>query len=256
MCLMAFAWQTGGHPLILLGNRDEFHARPTRAAGFWSHEGLPDLLAGKDLEAGGTWLGVTRQGRFAALTNIRAPGARQGPQSRGALALDYLAGDQDPLSYLQQLQSRRDQFAGFNLLIGDLNQLWHFNSQSNQLHALPPGIYGLSNASLDSDWPKVRQLRENLTTHLDAGANLLLDLLGDAHVYADAELPQTGVSLEWERLLSATFISAKDYGTRASSLLKLDRQGGIIFVERRFGPMGSSLGESCWHLAGESGHRP
>lgn len=251
MCLMAFAWQTGGHPLILLGNRDEFHARPTRAAGFWTEEGLPDLLAGKDLEAGGTWLGVTRRGRFAALTNIRAPGAPKGPLSRGALALDYLAGDQSPEAYLQHLQSRSADYAGYNLLVGDLQQLWHLNSQTNQVEQLPPGVYGLSNASLDSDWPKLKRLRSSLSDNLDAAADVLLGLLNDRHVYPDAQLPDTGVSLEWERLLSATFIVGQDYGTRASSLLKMDKQGGIIFVERRFAPMGEAMGESCWHLAGD-----
>ena len=251
MCLMAFAWQTGGYPLILLGNRDEFHARPTRAAGFWTEEGLPDLLAGKDLEAGGTWLGITRRGRFAALTNIRAPGARKGAQSRGALALDYLAGEQTPEDYLKHLQSRGGDYAGFNLLVGDLQQLWHLNSQTNQMQQLPPGVYGLSNASLDSDWPKLKQLRTNLADNLNAGADVLLGLLSDKHIYPDQQLPDTGVSLEWERLLSATFILGGDYGTRASSLLKMDKQGGIIFVERRFAPMGEALGESCWHLAGD-----
>lgn len=251
MCLMAFAWQTGGHPLILLGNRDEFHARATRAAGFWTEEDVPDLLAGKDLEAGGTWLGVTRRGRFAALTNIRSPGATKGRRSRGALALDYLAGEQAPEDYLRQLQSRREDYAGFNLLVGDLQQLWHLNSQSNDLQQLPPGIYGLSNASLDSDWPKLRQLRTNLAENLNSGPDALLDLLSDSQAYADQQLPQTGVALEWERLLSATFILGADYGTRASSLLKMDTQGGIIFVERRFAAMGEALGESCWHLAGD-----
>ncbi|WP_022961728.1 NRDE family protein [Halopseudomonas pelagia] len=251
MCLMAFAWQTGDYPLILLGNRDEFHARPTRAAGFWTAEGQPDLLAGKDLDAGGTWLGVTRAGRFAALTNIRAPGAHKGPQSRGALALDYLAGKETPKDYLQQLQSRRDDYAGFNLLVGDLQQLWYLNSQTNQLQQLPPGIYGLSNASLDSDWPKLQRLRAKLADNLNAGADVLLDLLSDTQTYPDQQLPQTGVSLEWERRLSATFILGEDYGTRASSLLKMDKQGGIVFVERRFAAMGVALGESCWHLAGD-----
>ena len=251
MCLMAFAWQTGGNPLILLGNRDEFHARPTRAAGFWTEEGLPDLLAGKDLEAGGTWLGVTRRGRFAALTNIRAPGARKGPQSRGALALDYLAGKQPPGEYLQELQSRRDDYAGFNLLVGDLQELWHLNSQANQPQKLPPGVYGLSNGALNSDWPKLQQLRTRLGDNLNASADVLLDLLSDTQTYPDQQLPKTGVSLEWERLLSATFILGEDYGTRASSLLKLDKQGGIVFVERRFAAAGAALGESCWHLAGD-----
>src|SRR5690606_18100060 len=128
MCLIAFAWQLSGRPLLLLGNRDEFHARPTRPATFWNEEGHPALLAGQDLEAGGTWLGVTRSGRFAALANIRSPGARRGPRPRGSLVLDYLTGRSAPEDYLNALVDDLAGYAGFNLLVGNMQQLWYLNS--------------------------------------------------------------------------------------------------------------------------------
>lgn len=248
MCLLAFAWQVGGQPLTLLGNRDEFHARPTRAADFWSAEGQPDLLAGKDLHAGGTWLGVTRQARFATLTNIRAPGVRQGALSRGALVLDYLRTNAPPGEYLQALAEQQADFSPFNLLVGNAEELWLYNSADRQPVRLEPGIYALSNGQLQSNWPKQRTLRERLAANLQASPDALLALLEDTHVYADELLPRTGVNLEWERLLSAAFIVGEDYGTRSSSLLRISCQKEIYFVERRFGRGGKRLGESDWDL--------
>lgn len=248
MCLIAFAWQVAGRPLLLLGNRDEFHPRPTRAANFWDDEGHPELLAGKDLQAGGTWLGVTRRGRFAALTNIRSPGARPGPRSRGKLVLDYLTGDMSPEDYMRSLTDDLDGYAGFNLLAGTAQQLWHLNSEGRQAQALKPGIYGLSNASLNSPWPKLQTLCHDLEAHLGADNETLLGLLKDISEYPDTQLPDSGVSVEWERRLSATFILGEDYGTRASSLLGMDADGSITFVEESFGPNGQKLGESGWTL--------
>ncbi|PAU88342.1 hypothetical protein CK507_07260 [Pseudomonas sp. WN033] len=249
MCLIAFAWQVADQPLLLLGNRDEFHARPTRNAQFWEPEGHPELLAGKDLEAGGTWLGITRQGRFASLTNIRAPGARKGPLSRGALVLDYLTGQQSPAEYLQQVAMNAEQYAGFNLLVGDRQQLWHLNSRSGQAESLSPGIYALSNAGLNSPWPKLVALRQGLEARLHADDRQLLQLLADPRTYPDEQLPDTGISLEWERLLSAAFIVSAEYGTRASSLLRLKADGEVVFIEQRFGPEGVALGEQRWCFA-------
>lgn len=248
MCLIAFAWQVAGRPLVLLGNRDEFHPRPTRAATFWTDEGHPMLLAGKDLQAGGTWLGVTRSGRFAALTNIRSPGAQPGPRSRGKLVLDYLIGEMTPASYMRSLTDDLDDYAGFNLLIGTADQLWHLNSQDGQAQALQPGIYGLSNASLNSPWPKLKTLCHNLEANLTGDAETLLNLLKNSDEYPDAQLPDSGISLEWERRLSATFILGEEYGTRASTLLTIDADHFITFVEQTFGPNGQKLGESSWTL--------
>tara|TARA_R110001592_G_scaffold42588_6_gene138178 strand:+ start:23074 stop:23823 length:750 start_codon:yes stop_codon:yes gene_type:complete len=249
MCLIAFTWQLGDYPLTLLGNRDEFHARPTREADFWTDDDLPGLLAGKDLDAGGTWLGVTRGQRFAALTNIRAPGAAAAPRSRGRLALDYLAGTTNAKDYLEHLAGVAEQYGGFNLLIGDADQLWYFNSHDQQAEQIRPGVYGLSNGNLCSGWPKQQRLRDGLAADPDGDPAALLELLADTHIYPDNELPSTGITLELERLLSAAFIVGEQYGTRASTLLQLTRDGGLTFVERRFGPMGVLTGESSWQMA-------
>ncbi|MFA5677313.1 MAG: NRDE family protein [Pseudomonas sp.] len=248
MCLIAFAWQMSGRPLLLLGNRDEFHARPTRPACFWNEEGQPDLLAGKDLDAGGTWLGVTRSGRFAALTNIRSPQVRSAPRSRGKLVLDYLTGRLSPEAYMASLSESLDAYAGFNLLAGTMQQLWFLNSDEGQTRELTPGIYGLSNATLNSPWPKLQTLCQGVEQQLDmdSDSDTLLELLKDSREYPDDQLPDSGVNLDWERRLSATFILGEDYGTRASSLLAIDADGSITFVERNFGQNGQELGESGW----------
>lgn len=250
MCLIALAWQVAAdYPLTLIGNRDEFHQRPARPAQPWQEEGMPDLLAGKDLEAGGTWLGVTRSGRFAALTNIRTPGAMRGPLSRGKLVLDYLAGDCSPRDYLAPLSAQAGDFAGFNLLVGDRNELWYLNSLEGKPQQLPPGVYGLSNAALDTPWPKLSRLRERLAEQPKAEAQQLLSLLHDEHIYADELLPKTGINPDMERMLSAAFILGnQDYGTRASSLLRLHANNDVELIEQRFGPLGEPEGESRWLL--------
>lgn len=243
MCLIAFAWQQAGHPLLLLGNRDEFHARPTRPAAFWDEDGHPDLLAGKDLEAGGTWLGVTRSGRFAALTNIRAPGMSVGTRSRGELVAGFLETTTSPRNYLDWLAPRCTEYGGFNLLVGDRDQLCYINSREAQPQDLAPGFYGLSNASLNASWPKLDTLRTRLEQTAQGAPDELLALLADPHQYADDLLPRTGVSLEWERALSAAFIIGEAYGTRASSLLRMTADGRVEFIERSFGPDAEPLGE-------------
>src|SRR5690606_16098130 len=171
------------------------HARPTRPATFWNEEGHPELLAGKDLEAGGTWLGVTRSGRFAALTNIRSPGARRGPRSRGSLVLDYLTGRSAPEDYLNALVDDLAGYAGFNLLVGNMQQLWYLNSDEARPQALTPGLYGLSNAALNSPWPKLQALRQGLDQHLDSetDSDALLGRLRDRREYPDEQLPDSGV---------------------------------------------------------------
>ncbi len=250
MCLIALAWQMAEqYPLTLIGNRDEFHQRPARPAQPWAAEGMPYLLAGKDLEAGGTWLGVTRSGRFAALTNIRTPGAMRGPLSRGKLVLDYLDSTLSPERYLAPLSAKAGDYAGFNLLVGDREQLWYLNSLEGRPRPLPAGVYGLSNAALDTPWPKLNALRDRLATRHDASADSLLSLLHDDHIYADALLPKTGVSPDLERMLSAAFIrGSQEYGTRACSLLRLHAEGEVELVEQRFGPLGKPQGESRWLL--------
>ena len=247
MCLIAFAWQQSPQqPLLLIGNRDEFHHRPTRALDLWTREGHPELLAGKDIEAGGTWLGVTRDGRFAAVTNIRRPGVPKAPLSRGQLPLDYLQGTRSRAAFVHALQGQLANYTGFNLLVGDREQLWFLNSEHGQARQLEPGIYAVSNADLDSPWPKTDCLRSALANNLDADDETLFSLLANDHIYADEQLPDTGISLEWERMLSATFIvGLPEYGTRASSILRLQANNRIRLTERRFGALGEPQGETC-----------
>lgn len=239
MCLIAFAWRPGHpQPLVLAANRDEFHARSSLPLAEWQDS--PGLYAGRDLQAGGTWLGVTATGRFAALTNIRAPHQPPGPRSRGELPVDFLRGDGDAEGFLEQLAGRHADYSPFNLLLGDRHGLYFFNSQEGQPHRLSPGVYGLSNASLDTPWPKVRQLTAALRQSLDdPQPERLLALLGDRQRPAPEQLPDTGVGPELETLLSSIFIVSPRYGTRASSVVLLAADGGVQMVERRFDTQGA-----------------
>jgi len=241
MCLILLAWQAHpGHSLVLAANRDEFFARPTAAADFWID--APDLLAGRDLSAGGTWMGVTRQGRFAALTNYREPGQnRPDAPSRGQLVSDFLAGSMTAATYLDELAQRSDTYNGFNLLCGNLaEELWHFSNRTEggRPHRLVPGIYGLSNHLLDTPWPKVAQGKSNLAHALAAVPmdRPLFELLRDTTIHDDHHLPRTGLSLEWERVLSAAFVKMPEYGTRSSTLLCLDKRRFLSFDEQTWLP--------------------
>ncbi len=234
MCLILLAWQA--HPdyrLIVAANRDEFFARPTAPAHFWPS--APPLLAGKDLSAGGTWLGVTRSGRFAALTNYRDPRkARSGLASRGALVTDFLTGNSDLAGYLQEVQKSGDRYNGFNLLAATDDQLAYCSNVTGEARWLSPGIYGLSNHLLDTPWPKVTTSKSALSqalTRLPEDADLMR-LLGNCHIYPDSQLPDTGVGADWERLLSAAFVRSPGYGTRCSTTLTIDRQGLTRFDEQ------------------------
>ncbi|GAA4335660.1 NRDE family protein [Pigmentiphaga soli] len=244
MCLIALSWDPAGpRRLLVLANRDEFYARPTRPADWWDDH--PDVWGGRDLSAGGTWLGITRGGRFAAITNYREPG-RHDPraQSRGHLVLDFLAGDMPAAGYLQELGARAGRFNGFNLLVGEmagpsavLGYLSHRAGQAAHEPAmLPAGLYGLSNAVLDTPWPKVLRTIAGLSA-IDGDADALsacFELLSDRRIAADAELPSTGVSLERERMLSAPFIVSPDYGTRAQTVLRITRDGIVDALERSY----------------------
>lgn len=243
MCLIVFAWRPSqAVPLVVAANRDEFHARPTLPLAPW--EDAPELVAGRDLQAGGTWMGVTPAGRFAALTNIRAPGQPVGRRSRGELPECYLRADMPPEEYLAELAAQRRDYAGFNLLVGDDQALWHLNSHEGVPLRLEEGVYGLSNASLDTPWPKLVRARTALASKLESlHAETLLQLLTDEQQAAEHELPNTGVAPELERLLSSVFISSRDYGTRASTALIRRSDGSLEIRERSFGPEGV-LGEA------------
>jgi len=243
MCLIVFAWRPGhALPLIVAANRDEFYARPTQALAAW--EDAPGVHAGRDLEAGGTWLGVGPQGRFAALTNIRDPGLPLGPRSRGELVAGFLQGEFGVERYLDHVASRSALYSGFNLLVGDGRQLGYLHGREATPRLLQAGVYGLSNAGLDTPWPKLVKAREGLEGLLGAAdPQRLLALLADAEPAAESELPETGVGLVTEKLLSSVFIASQNYGTRASTVLIVDDQGKRRLIERSFGPFGGHLGE-------------
>ena len=244
MCLIVFAWQAHpDYPLVVAANRDEYLARPAAPAHWWVD--APELLAGRDLEAGGTWMGLTRGGRFAALTNYRDPSRHiAGAPSRGALVREALEDVRPASVTLQAVQASAGNYAAFNLLVGDADRLGVLESTTGGLRMLEPGYYGLSNHLLDSPWPKLVKTRAALAGKLealptsgpaaateDALVAGLLGLLRDPTPAPDPHLPATGVSLEWERWLSPAFIRAPGYGTRCSSVVLRDRKGRTRLVE-------------------------
>ncbi len=237
MCLIAVAWQAHpDYPLIVLANRDEFHARPAAPARFWAE--APQLLAGRDLSAGGTWLGVTRQGRFAALTNVREPGMRPGGRSRGLIVSAYLQGDARAEAYAADVTVEGGEYSGFNLLASDGDSLWWTSNRGAGPQRLDPGVYLLSNHLLDTPWPKVELLRAGLLAQLSQPEpEALLALLQDERKAADIDLPDTGIGLAMERLLSAPFIRSPQYGTRASTVVLAGRDR-IRFIEQGHGADG------------------
>lgn len=243
MCLIVFAWRPGQRlPLIVAANRDEFYARPTQALGPW--EETPGVYAGRDLEAGGSWLGIGPNGRFAALTNIRDPDQGHGARSRGALVAAFLQGQASVSAYLDDVAGQVDQYSGFNLLVGQADQLGYLNAREARPRLLMPGVYGLSNAGLDTPWPKLLKTRDGLLANLETPEPAqLLALLSDAAQAPDNALPETGVGQATERLLSSVFIASHNYGTRASTVLIVDDKGQRQMIERSFGPLGGHLGE-------------
>jgi uncharacterized protein with NRDE domain len=237
MCLILIAHQmTEQMPLLVLANRDEFYSRPTAAAERWDDS--PGLIAGRDLASGGTWFGACGS-RWASVTNIRegVRGRESHSRSRGWLVRDYLMGGLSPAEFLTSIKSTRTDFAGFNLLLGNGKELWYSSSRDVQTKALDPGIYGLSNHLLDTPWPKVIRAKEGFSSllgktgfsHAEAFA-----LLADTTRAADEDLPDTGIPLDWERALSAIFITMPEYGTRCSTLLLAGADGRRFFTERRF----------------------
>lgn len=241
MCLITFAYKV--HPdyeLILAGNRDEFYARPTRKAQFWTEEGHPDILAGKDLEAGGTWLGVHKDGRWGALTNYRDFSIQKvNPPSRGELVLDYLASGKKGETYLRHIKPKAGHYNGFNLLLGDRQGLYHLHNQEKKIHRIEPGIHGLSNASLDTPWNKLTKANQQLASLIkneNLSKEALFELLLNEEKAPEENLPETGLSPEMEKAVSSIFIRTEGYGSRCSSLLLIDKHGNVDFTERRYIP--------------------
>jgi uncharacterized protein with NRDE domain len=254
MCLIAFAWNI--HPrwrLLLAGNRDEFHARPSAALARWDDA---PITGGRDLEAGGTWLGVTDSGRCCVVTNVRDPRDPQLGVSRGLLATDYLNGNADAPAHAQQLLLSAAEYRPFNLLTFDADDAFYLgNRPEPRAQAVTPGVHGLSNADFNTPWPKTRALMQHLQHWIDAGDDAdfapLFAALADEQVAPDEQLPDTGIGLERERWLSAAFIRGPDYGTRASTVVAIGHDGHGVIVERRFGPNGRFAGETMLRFAGQ-----
>jgi uncharacterized protein with NRDE domain len=239
MCLILLAHEA--HPryrLVVAANRDELYARPTAPADWWAE--APHLLGGRDLRGGGSWMGITRAGRWAAVTNYRDPAAeRKDAPSRGGLVGGFLLGEETPAAYLQRLAPRAGAYNGFNLLAGDARSLRWLSNRDGSARTVAPGVHGLSNHLLDTPWPKVQRGKESLERLLRAPAlepEPMLELLLDRTLAADHQLPDTGVGLPLERVLSTLFIASPEYGTRSSTALLVDRDDRVLFVERSYLP--------------------
>jgi uncharacterized protein with NRDE domain len=247
MCLILVSFrQRADYPLIIAANRDEFFLRPSAPAGFWGD--APQVFGGRDLEAGGSWLAITRQGRFAAVTNFRGDGAPPANvQSRGKLISDFVQGTASPGEYLLTLANAAHKYNGFNLLVGTPSELHYFSNRSpdNQSpRELQPGLYGLSNHLLDTPWPKVVSGKQRLDEQIGQPTielSKLIDLLGDRTLAPMVDLPDTGVGETLERRLSPAFLTGAQYGTRCSTAITIDANASIRFREHTFDQNGATI---------------
>ncbi len=244
MCLIVLAWHaSAAFPLVVAANRDEWRERPAEPARWWSDH--PGLLAGRDLQAGGTWMGITREGRFAAVTNFRDPSdKRSTARSRGTLVTEFLLGADSAARFLSNLSARSHEYNAFNLILGDGASLFYFGSREGTPRAIEPGVHGLSNHTLDEPWPKVVRGNVRMGRALEGSdpAPALFEMLSDRTGARDEDLPQTGVSLEWERRLAPALIVGADYGTRVSTALVISSSGNVSFEERGRAADGSVTG--------------
>ena len=245
MCLILLSYKV--HPdyrLILAANRDEFYNRPTAPLNYWDDH--PDVLAGRDLKGSGTWLGVTRSGRIAAVTNYRDPAVPiKNAPSRGILVRDFLTGNSSPQRYLEEIRKKGRRYNGFNLIAGDASGLFYYSNRATPVNELKPGVYGISNHLLDTSWPKVKTGKIRLQGQLNGAEKIdfekIFGILSDSSLPPDDELPDTGVGLDWERILSPLFIISPDYGTRSSSIVLMHESGRVIFEERTFFNAGNGI---------------
>jgi uncharacterized protein with NRDE domain len=234
MCLIAIAWRARADlPLVVAANRDEWRDRPAEPARWWSDR--PGVLAGRDLRAGGTWLGISRSGRFAAVTNFRDPSDRRSTaRSRGELVADFLAGDEEPMAYVERIALRAHEYNAFNLLVADTATLWYFGSREGPPRPVAPGVHALSNHILDEPWPKVNSARRAMEAAVRENdpAPGLFEMLSDPTPALDQHLPRTGVPLDWERRLSPALITGEDYGTRNSTVVMRNADLSPVLEER------------------------
>ncbi|HVA54508.1 MAG TPA: NRDE family protein [Gammaproteobacteria bacterium] len=252
MCLLVFAWKTHpDYPLVFAGNRDELHARPAAAAGFWDR--APQILGGRDLQAGGTWLGITTGGRFAVVTNFRAGlDPEKAPHSRGKLTADFLNCNMPADTYMHAIAQRAADYGAFSLMVGDRSTLWYFSNRGEpEPREVLPGIHGLSNHLLDTPWPKVTRSMASLTLLMEQQIltqDSLLTLLAERTPAANARLPDTGIGKARERQVSPVFVVNPVYGTRCSSVIFLHADGQARFAERWFDAAGQTLETRSFHI--------
>lgn len=248
MCILLLAIEVMPEwPLLLLGNRDEFHARPSTAAEPW--RGAADCLGGVDLKAGGSWLAQRNDGRFSSVTNLRSGLPAQVPRSRGALVREFVVGNEPMQEFGQRVLDHIDEYGPFNLVFGDRSDVYLIDGSNAILQRLQPGIHVVGNGPFASSWPKVERLRTRFTSAIrkgDRDDDSLLALLADTTQPNDAELPETGVGASLERVLAPIFIRGEEYGTRASSLVMRHEDGSVFFRERSFGPLGAPIDEVRW----------
>ncbi len=247
MCLILFAYKVSSkYPLILAANRDEFHQRPTKPIHFW--ETSPPILAGKDLEAGGTWFGLNKNGTFAALTNFRDPSTlRANATSRGKIIVDFLTSSAEMETHFKSFKKTADIYNGFNLLFGSKENLYWFSNQTKKIEEIPAGIHGLSNHFLNTPWPKIKSGKTALKNIIKntITEESLFSILSDQKTPEDNQLPETGVGIEWERLLSPLFIQSPDYGTRSSTVMLMGQSGDISITERTYSPENNQNYSDC-----------
>lgn len=238
MCIISFNFKE--HPkykLIITANRDEFYNRPTKNAHFWPDQ--PNLLAGRDLKAMGTWLGITRSGRFAALTNYRDLSQMdENKRSRGEIVTDFLTGNVEAPTYLSTLQRQKDQYNGFNIITGTVDELYYYSNQQNEIQSISPGTHSVSNHLINTPWPKVKRSKQLLLDYVmindELDIEILFSQLANNELAPDEALPKTGVGLELERKLSPIFIRTDDYGTRSATVILVSNDNEVLFYERVF----------------------
>jgi uncharacterized protein with NRDE domain len=235
MCLLLISYNIHAkYKLIVAANRDEFYNRPTEQAKFWEEK--PFLLAGKDLKAGGTWLGITKQGRFAAITNYREPqNIKVDSPSRGELVTNFLDSSVSLNNFAGQLYSGAESYNGYNLIFSDLKEIFYFSNKTKKTINLSPGIYALSNHLLDTPWPKVEKSKLSFTSIInkeEISTEDLFKVMSDTSIPPDELLPDTGLELEIERAVSPVFVSTPFYGTRSSTIILIDRTNNVSFTEK------------------------